>query len=228
MNHALLRKIGQTSVMTNMTRGRYAKSEERRQVVAAAALDLILEAGHRGLTTAAVAERAGMSERTLQYHFPTRDHVLTAALELYDERQSATMDWPEDDAPLDLASIPATIARAEMTDLPIMSLRNALAAEAGNPDHPAGAHCRRHDEASVGVVSDLLRMLQESGSVPPDLDPTATARRMMALWMGLQRMWLANPTFDLVDEIVTSFRLLSRQDSMETRQALLTLADQIS
>ena len=35
----------------------------------------------QALTTAAVAQRAGMSERTMLYHLPTRDHLLVAALE---------------------------------------------------------------------------------------------------------------------------------------------------
>ena len=70
--------------MNGRTRGQGAKTPERRAAIARAALDIVTEVGHRALTTAEVAARAGLSERAMLYHFPTRDHLLVAALELAD------------------------------------------------------------------------------------------------------------------------------------------------
>ena len=74
------------------TRGPYAKTAERKASIAEAALELIRESGHRSLLVADVARRAGVSERTLFYHFPTRDHVLVAALERVDELSQAEVE----------------------------------------------------------------------------------------------------------------------------------------
>ena len=69
---------------TTRTRKPYAKTVERRLAVARAALEIIREKGHRALTTAEVASRACMSETAMLYHFPSRDHILVAAMELAD------------------------------------------------------------------------------------------------------------------------------------------------
>ncbi|MDN5570080.1 MAG: TetR/AcrR family transcriptional regulator [Propionibacteriaceae bacterium] len=214
--------------MTGSDRGPYAKTLAKRALVAHAALEVVLEVGHAELTAGAVAARAGMSERTLQYHFPTRDHLLVAALALHDEEQSRSMPFPDDLASLDLASIPATIAQASVTQPRILALSNALAGQAGDPEHPAHAFFAQRDAASIAALSTLVRTLQDAGNALPDLDPDATARQLVALWIGLERQWLVRPEFDLVAEIVALFRLLTGQQVMETRQALLSLAEAIA
>ncbi|MGO4586570.1 TetR family transcriptional regulator, partial [Arthrobacter sp. 2RAF6] len=127
------------------TRGRYAKTAERRAAVARAALDIIQEKGHKALTTAEVAATAGMSETALMYHFPSRDHVLVAAMELADEEIGSRMtaesmaselvsgDWD-----------PAGAARLVLTEETTVRLLLALEAEAPNPEHPAHQYMKKH------------------------------------------------------------------------------------
>ena len=55
--------------MSTATRGAYAKSHAKRALIARAAYEIVLEVGHRALTTSAVAERAGISERTITSPF---------------------------------------------------------------------------------------------------------------------------------------------------------------
>src|SRR5262245_41863829 len=62
-------------------RGRYSRTAGRRLEIAQAVLDLVLDVGHARVTTAEVARRAGTSEATVLYHFPTKDHLLIAALD---------------------------------------------------------------------------------------------------------------------------------------------------
>jgi len=66
----------------------------------------------------------------------------------------------------------------------------------------------------------MLRHRQHRGLAHPDLEPEAVARRLVAVWDGLQAQWLVSPTFDLADEILAAFRQLSGQNMMEARQAL--------
>ena len=65
----------------------------------------------------------------------------------------------------------------------------------------------------------MLRHRQHRSLAHPDLEPEAVARRLVAVWDGLQAQWLVAPTFDLAEEILASFRQLSGQNVMEARQA---------
>ena len=48
--------------------------------LAKAAFEVIAERGHAALRTAAVSERAGVSQGALLHHFPNKDAVTTAAI----------------------------------------------------------------------------------------------------------------------------------------------------
>ncbi|MFJ2666893.1 TetR/AcrR family transcriptional regulator [Nocardia fluminea] len=54
---------------------------ERRQVIAAAVIDVLAEQGLRGLTHRAVDAAAGFGSGAVNYHAPTRAHLIHLALE---------------------------------------------------------------------------------------------------------------------------------------------------
>ncbi|NTW42822.1 MAG: TetR family transcriptional regulator, partial [Cellulomonadaceae bacterium] len=108
-------------------RGPYARTALRREQIARASLEIVVELGHENLTTAEVARRAGSSEATALYHFPSKDHLLVAALEHQDQLdQTELADHPlrgieELDGALDLDSFrgfaQATVARGRILRL---------------------------------------------------------------------------------------------------------------
>lgn len=59
----------------------YKPGEERREEIVRATLAILAEEGMHAWTTAALAERVGVSEATLFKHFDTKDDILSAALE---------------------------------------------------------------------------------------------------------------------------------------------------
>lgn len=73
------------------------------------------------------------------------------------------------------------------------------------PDHRSANACDKASRTSPGTH--------------PDLDPEPVARRLVAVWDGLQAQWLVTPDFDLADEILASFRQLSGQNVMEAKVA---------
>jgi len=200
-------------------RGPYAKSAERRSSIAGAALDLIQRDGHADVTVAQVAAEAGVSERALFYHFPTRDHVLVAALELSDELTVDDMGSRDDSQLGDVDQVVSTLARLDAGHVWKVRLVTYLSARAQEPEHPAHAYFIRHNEAAIQGFANMLRHRQHRGLAHPDLEPEAVARRLVAVWDGLQAQWLVAPTFDLADEILAAFRQLSGQNVMEARQA---------
>lgn len=202
------------------TRRPYAKTAERRATIGRAALAVVRRRGHRALTTAEVAEEAGISEATMLYHFPTRDHLLVAAL------QASTDDQPQlvaglftdrTPGPDELAGV---IARDAMRDDQVTHLFAALSAEATNPEHPAHAFFTEHYTTARGHMARMVRERQEQGLAHPDLDANAVARQMMGVWTGLQAQWLIDPAFDLAAEIEVAFRQLTGQAAVEAKQAI--------
>lgn len=58
----------------------YKSSEERREEIIAATLAILAEKGMYAWTTAALADRVGVSEATIFKHFENKDEILTSAL----------------------------------------------------------------------------------------------------------------------------------------------------
>lgn len=206
---------------TARPRGPYAKTAAKRAAVARAALDIVLEKGHRNLTTAEVAERAGMSERSMLYHFPTRDHLLVAAMELQDAQNAQSSTVAQVGTMADpLQEVPRLIARQNTNNPEPLRLFNHLASAAQDPEHPAHEFMVRHNERGIRALAAMVRARQAQGLAHPDIDADAAARQMLAAWSGLQSQWLVDPGFDLADELTQAFRRLSGQPAMEARAML--------
>lgn len=201
-------------------RGRYAKTAETRASLAQAALDVVYEKGHGALTTAEVSQRAGVSETTRFYHFPTRDHLLVAALELADEQAEVRYSTAELQGQ-SLETVSGLIARDGMgRNRAVILLFTALGAEAPDPDHPAHGYFKVHNAMNVARFAEAVRQRQADGLAHPDLDPETVARQLQGIWRGLQSQWLVEPNFDLGDEVRQAFRRLTGQPTMEARQAM--------
>lgn len=216
---------------TPSKRGPYAKSAAKRAAIAKAAYDVVMEVGHPQLTTAAVAAKAGMLERTMLYHFPTRDHLLVAAIDYFEghletgdgergrERPLATPDQFRD--------LIDTLAQRSPSEDKRLQLQVALASAAQDPAHPAHAFFQRHYERVMAEMVELMKARQAAGLAHPDRDPVRMARQFVAVWDGLQQSWLIRRDFDLTEEITEAFREISGQNALEARAAVQDLLSRI-
>ncbi|MHA6523939.1 TetR/AcrR family transcriptional regulator [Tessaracoccus sp. G1721] len=215
---------------TQSKRGPYAKSAEKRAAIAKAAYEVVMEVGHPQLTTAAVAARAGMLERTMLYHFPTRDHLLVAAIEYFEGFIHAG-EVREGEVPLappeEFRDIIDNLAHRSPGEDKRLQLQVALASAAQDPAHPAHAFFERHYERVMAEMVDLMKSRQEAGLAHPDRDPVRMARQFVAVWDGLQQSWLIRRDFDLTEEITEAFREISGQNAMEARAAVQDLLTRI-
>ncbi|MHA6513832.1 TetR/AcrR family transcriptional regulator [Tessaracoccus sp. Z1128] len=216
---------------TPAKRGPYAKSAEKRAAIAKAAYDVVMEVGHPQLTTAAVAAKAGMLERTMLYHFPTRDHLLVAAIEYFEGYMVPGASGPEAERPLappdEFRDLIDELAHRSPGEDKRLRLQVALASAAQDPAHPAHAFFQRHYERVMAEMVDLMKARQEAGLAHPDRDPVRMARQFVAVWDGLQQSWLIRRDFDLTEEIIEAFREISGQNAMEARAAVQDLLSRI-
>jgi AcrR family transcriptional regulator len=182
-------------VSTPGRRGPYARTKERRRAIADAALALVVERGHRALTTLAVANRAGISEPGLLYHYPSKEAVLVAALERFDEQQLSQLGPGEA-----VESAPERAALG-VRRTNIVHLYTALMAEASNPEHPAHHYFKERWRVGREIPARDISLLQERGEVDPSIDPQRAATWILAAWDGLQSHWLVDPCFDIDVEL---------------------------
>src|SRR3546814_15703419 len=74
-------------------------AEERRTTTVEAVIDLAAEQNPSDITTAAIAERMGLTQGALFRHFPTKDAILQAVLAWVAARLLACVDRARDGAP---------------------------------------------------------------------------------------------------------------------------------
>jgi len=201
--------------MVVKTRGPYARTETRRREIAEATLAIVTERGHKAVTALEVAEKAGLSEPGVLYHFPTKESLLIAALELFDDLE---ID------PLENGGAYAEAGRQAHDGVRrtnFVRLYSEMSGEAPNPQHPAHDFFRQRWERSNAVLADDLRRLRDAGLVQPDLDLDATARRIHAAWEGLQLQWLVSPKFDIRADLE---QVMSSLTGLDPAQAARLLA----
>ncbi len=205
-------------------RGPYAKTRGREEAVGRAAYELVRESGHRALTMTEVARRTELSEAQLLYLFPTRDHLLVAALVHADTRSRQISGDRTADPVGEPDVLLARTINAELADPELLRLFVSMAAEAGDPEHPAHRWMSERRDRIVVSYTTFLRRLQDQAWAHPDVDPERFARQFMALWDGLQAHWLIAQDFDLGAEVAAGLRALARREAMLARQAITRLA----
>ncbi|WP_410669393.1 TetR/AcrR family transcriptional regulator [Amycolatopsis sp. cmx-4-68] len=73
--------------MTGVREPQQERSRTTRRRLIEAALDSFGERGWHGVTVAGIAERAGVSRGAAQHHFPTREDLVVAAVDLLGQSQ---------------------------------------------------------------------------------------------------------------------------------------------
>jgi len=87
--------------MTEVVREpRQDRSRATRQRLLEAAIECLADVGWSGSTVAVVAERAGVSRGAAQHHFPTREDLVTSAVEYVSEERLALLRTHAADLPV--------------------------------------------------------------------------------------------------------------------------------
>lgn len=156
-------------------------SETRRRIIAAAD-DLFYGEGIRSVGVDAIAERSGVTKKTLYYHFPSKDQLIAAYLEARDlptlERYRHWFGETEGPLAAQVAGMFHRLAAwAQNPRWKGCGFARAAAELAGTPGHPALAVAGRHKKALEAWLAGLLAA---EGLSRPDL----LARQLMVLLDG--------------------------------------------
>ncbi len=159
-----------------------------RRKILEAAYRLFYRDGFARVGVDAVAAAAGVTKRTLYYHFSSKDELLGAVLDLQHELALARIQsWAraegDDPAALVTALFAALGDWMAQPGWQGSGFTRAALELAGLPGHPARAAARNHKAA----IEDWLAEALAQGGLS---DPRRTARQVMLLLEGCQVMTL--------------------------------------
>lgn len=190
--------------MTKIARiRRRDEPEVRREQILDEAMRIIGQRGYYGFTVQELAQRCGLSNAGLLYHFGSKDQLLVALVQELEGREAAVMAPLVAAAELEQergdASAPAlrevlrTMVARGSAEPELGRLYTVLLAESLDQAHPAYQSFRAREATVLSLFTRLL--------APYVAEPRSTARQMIALIQGLGQQWLrADQTFDILAE----------------------------
>ncbi|WP_454295776.1 TetR/AcrR family transcriptional regulator [Salana multivorans] len=182
---------GATPRVPRGKRGPYAKSRGTREAILEAALEVFASSGYRAGSVASIAEKIGMTEAGIAYHFPTKVALLDAVLIHRDERSREIAQVGED-AVTALRGV-VRLARRLDSARGLVELYSVVSAEAVNPEHPAHQHFVRQREKSREIFGVAFAELAERGLLAPGLPARLAADICSSHLDGVQVQWLLAP-----------------------------------
>lgn len=154
--------------------------------------------GYRGGSLNEIAKRSGYTRAGLLHHFPSKEAILLALLDLRDERLHLMQERPDDGGWLaSVDALPELVAQI-LQDRVLIQLAHALTAEASHPDHPAREWAARRHQALRTMVAAGIRQSIDRDELDPDIDPDALAAVFLGVVEGVEAQWLVNPDVDPV------------------------------
>jgi AcrR family transcriptional regulator len=177
--------------MTTRGRSRALPSDPRDRILRAA-LDVFSARGYRGGSLTIIAETAGLTRAGVLHHFPSKEAVLLALLELRDaELEVATPQSGRTLLEL-LAELDQLVA-ATIANRRMVQLAHILTAEASGEEHPARAWVARRYTRLRAILADAARLSMDKGELSPELDPNALAALILGAVEGAENQWLVDP-----------------------------------
>lgn len=156
-------------------------AEERRATTVDAVLDMAAEQNPSDITTAAIAERMGVTHGALFRHFPSKDAILQAVLSWVAERLLARVDRAAEGASSPLAALEAVFMAhvdfvADHPGVPRMLF--------GELQRPADTVPRKMVQTLLGRYGERLRRFLEAGKASGELDAELDVDAAVLLFIG--------------------------------------------
>jgi AcrR family transcriptional regulator len=168
-------------------RGPYAKTVQVKQRILDASIEVFAATGYHATTMKEIAERAGISERGLAHHFPSKSELLVALLE---RREAANARQVPSVAGLEALLGMLEIVAADSAQPNLVELHSLLSAEAASPEHPAHDHYRYRYDMFRRFAVQSFAALRREGQLESPLSDAELGAAYVALSDGLQLQWL--------------------------------------
>jgi len=180
-------------------RNRQPRGDRRRQQILDAAVELFAARGYRGTGVAALADRVGMTATGMLYYFGSKERLLQEVVAERDRQDVIDLDE------LRLESL-RELGRHNSETMLLTRLYVVLGAESLDPEDPLHDFFVQRYETGRLLVRSVLDHEREGGRIRAEIDVEQIAREVIAMLMGLEIQWLADPTrIDLAGAVEAYF-----------------------
>jgi len=169
-----------------------AATGDRREAIAAAARELIVEKGFEGLRTRDIAARVGINVATLHYHVPTKEALVQLVAESMggDFRSQALRRPRKHLPPLTQLRMEFEDFREGMVEMPELIILFSELLDRARRDPRVDAIMRPFHGVWRAMVAEIFKAGVGDGSFRADLDPPAAAAIVTG---ALSDFWRRDP-----------------------------------
>jgi AcrR family transcriptional regulator len=167
--------------------------EARRAAILDAAEHVFATSGFRGGSLQTIAERVGLTQPGILHHFPTKEHLFIAILELRQAEDTARFDRFMAESDGDVFEALLAMCRHIVATPTLSGLFTLLAAESINGDHPGHDWFVDRFQGTRAVMAQRLAGEQSRGRIRPDVDTGELAAQVLGMWDGLALQWELDP-----------------------------------
>ncbi|MEF2247864.1 MULTISPECIES: TetR/AcrR family transcriptional regulator [unclassified Paenibacillus] len=158
--------------------------DQRRLLIAEAALRVIRQMGMKGATVRNIAQETGLSLGALRHYFSTQDELIDFSMRLVKERATARINELIDlDMPL-FQKVLRILLELLPTDDNKLAEMEVWFAYTAHYRSGGTAFDAQHD-GILDLVERMLRSMKESGILRPELDCALEIERLYALIDGI-------------------------------------------
>lgn len=194
-------------MVTRKPRGPYAKGTAKREEILDRAVEAFGKTGYHATSMREIAAACNLSQAGLLHHFPNKEALLLAIVDMRETRQF-------DNRPLEELS-PKGSAERYLRQVEINQQQEALTrlwanlvGEATDPAHPTHEYFKqryRKSRENFEVVS-----AQMNGRKTPNKEDKLKAQLFIAMWDGLQNQWLIDEEFDMKPAFAYALEMFSK------------------
>jgi AcrR family transcriptional regulator len=160
---------------------RERKKRQTRQLILDTAARLFVERGFDRITVTEIARAAELSEMTVFNYFPTKEDLVFARMEFFEEQLMAAVEQrPPEESAL------AAFSRMVLAGVEQLSARTDMIAKAAMLIRASPALLAREREITARYTARLAAIFTaETGSVDDDIEAWTAASALMAVHRGL-------------------------------------------
>lgn len=169
----------------------YRSGRERRAKIVDDAMALFAREGYGDTSLLDIATRVGVSKSALYHHFPSKDALLQEVLHERDRRiDDVVATSPAVTAADVMRGLADGAAQNEAEQPGLIELYAVISSEATPRGHDAHAYFEHRFASALDGFTRMFAAAADAGHLPAHRDPAHEALWTLALWDGLQYLWL--------------------------------------
>lgn len=168
------------------------KGEVTRARILEAAFEAFSTFGYHGASLREIAAACGISHPGIRHHFASKEELLIEVLKERDARSQARAEEILRTRGFAMDAV-TDIVEANINTPGLVELFVTMAAQAGNPEHPAHDYFSARYEAYRARYESYLEKARSEGMLHADTDVANAAIAIIGLMDGLQIQWVLQP-----------------------------------